>query len=81
MTHVFETTEFHNLKVQEEGLVDNTAHRSLDKYTYMDSHKKEKYMIITDNKSASIIEKTMQKCKQEKLKRFDTSVLQIMPLG
>lgn len=78
---VFQYTEFHNLKVSNGILNDNVANRKIGEYIYKDSRNKEQYMIVTDNKSASIVDKVMCKCKVEKIKRFDTSVLQYRPFG
>lgn len=79
--HTFDEVEFHNLKVVDNQLQDDVVHRPIGEYKYIDARSKEQYMIITDNKSASIIEKVMQVCKQQGLKRFDSSVLQYRPFG
>lgn len=79
--NTFEYTEFHNLKIMNSILEDNVANRKIGEYIYKDSRDKEQYMIVTDNKAASIIDKVMYKCNINKIKRFDTSVLQYRPFG
>lgn len=81
MHRIFEEVEFHNLEIMNDRLSDNVAFRKLSMYSYNDAYNKLQYMIITDNKSASIISKVMKKCETDNLKRFNTSVLHRTPFG
>lgn len=77
----YDKIEFHNIRVVNGQIQDNIAIRGIDTYRYTDAHGNNQYMIISDNRAASIIAKIMEECNRLGINTLDNRVLPRMPFG